>query len=82
MHIAIIPVLQQKLVSCKVILLGMFKDQNTAGLQYVVLQYFFGNFPDARHIIRRIGKNNIILQFTNRQKVKNIIANNTDLAKS
>jgi len=82
MHVAIVPVIEKMLMSGKVNSSGMFNDQNTIGFQYVLTEYQSGDFFDIRHIVRRISKNDVKLRFADRQKMENIVANDTNLTKT
>ena len=80
MYIAIATLIEQVPVSGKIVSFGMFENQNPVGFQQVVSEQQIRYFFDMRHIIRRIGKNNVILQFANRQEMERVVADNPDLA--
>ena len=80
MYIAVTPVIKKILMSGKIVLSGMFNNQDAIGFQYVAFEHQCRYLSGMRHVKRRIGKNNIILYFANRQKMKNIVAYNANLA--
>ena len=82
MDIAIVPVIEQMLMSGKTVLSGMFNDQDTGGLQYVLPEYQPRYFFNTRRVVWRIGKNNIILCFANGQEMENIITDDANLSKT
>ena len=81
MHVAVIPVVGQMHVSGKIVQFGMFDNQESIRLQYVLPEYQLRDFFNTEHVVWGIGENDIILRFANGQEMKNIVANDANLMK-
>ena len=82
MDIAIVPVIEQMLMSGKTVSFGMFNDQDTIGFQYVLPEYQLRYFFNTRDIVWGIGKHNIVLRFADGQEMESIVADDTHLTKA
>ena len=80
MNVAITPVIEKIPVLRKIASSGMFENHDSVGLQYILPEYQIRYIIDIRHIVRWIGKNNIIPRLANGDEMESVVADNADLA--
>ncbi len=79
-HTSVFPVFGETGVTCKIICPRVLKDKKTSLLNGARLQYEVGEAGEPCQVIRRIGKNDIILFMTCLQEVSYIKPVNTGIA--
>ena len=72
MHIAVMPVFPASGMAAEIVSPAVLEDKHTAGVQQVFFENALGKGVHAGKVVRRIGKNNIILYRADVWEIKRI----------
>ena len=61
MHIAVMPVFRASGMAAEIVLPAVFEDKHTAGIQQVFFENTLGKRVHTGKVVRRIGKNNVVV---------------------